>query len=67
MNMNNETRGAPLISVIVPVYRTERLFGRCLESLSRQDHNSFEIILVDDGSPDGVRRCAMILHRIIRT
>ena len=53
MNMNNETRGAPLISVIVPVYRTERLFGKCLESLSRQDHNSFEIILVDDGSPDG--------------
>lgn len=40
------------VSVIVPVYNTERYLERCLDSLSRQDFESMEVLLVDDGSTD---------------
>ncbi|MGN1420916.1 MAG: glycosyltransferase family 2 protein [Eubacterium sp.] len=42
----------PLISVIVPVYNTEKYLDRCVESIVNQTYNNLEIILVDDGSPD---------------
>lgn len=42
----------PLISVIVPVYMTERYIGACIESLMNQTYKNIEIILVDDGSKD---------------
>lgn len=48
--MSQET---PLISVIVPVYRAERELPRCVESLLAQSYPHLEILLVDDGSPDG--------------
>ncbi|MBQ9375373.1 MAG: glycosyltransferase family 2 protein, partial [Ruminococcus sp.] len=40
------------ISVIVPVYRVEQYLDKCLESLLAQTYKNFDIILVDDGSPD---------------
>lgn len=43
----------PEISVIVPVYKTEKYLRRCIDSILEQTFNDFEIILVDDGSPDG--------------
>lgn len=43
----------PLISVIVPVYKTEAYLRRCVASLQNQTYQNIEIILVDDGSPDG--------------
>ena len=43
----------PLISVIVPVYRVEAYLDRCLRSITEQTYRNLEIILVDDGSPDG--------------
>ncbi len=46
--MNN-----PLISVVVPVYKVEEYLDECLESLVCQTYPNIEIILVDDGSPDG--------------
>lgn len=42
----------PEISVIVPVYKVEAYLLRCVESLLSQTYKDFEIILVDDGSPD---------------
>lgn len=42
----------PLISVIIPVYKVEAYLDECLESLVAQAFQDFEIILVDDGSPD---------------
>ena len=42
----------PLISIIVPVYCVEKYLSSCVESLIDQTYPNFEIILVDDESPD---------------
>ncbi len=42
----------PKISVIIPVYKVEDTLHRCVDSVLRQTFTDFEIILVDDGSPD---------------
>lgn len=42
----------PKISVIVPVYKVEQYLSRCVDSLLSQTFRDFELILVDDGSPD---------------
>lgn len=42
----------PNISVIVPVYKVEKYIHRCVDSILRQTFTDFELILVDDGSPD---------------
>lgn len=41
------------ISIIVPVYKVEPYLRMCIESLVSQTYRNLEIILVDDGSPDG--------------
>lgn len=41
-----------LISVIVPVYKVEPYLHRCVDSILTQSFTDFELILVDDGSPD---------------
>ena len=43
----------PKYSVIVPVYKVEAVLPRCIESILNQTITDFELILVDDGSPDG--------------
>lgn len=43
----------PLVSIIVPIYRTEKYVGDCVESIIGQTYRNLEIILVDDGSDDG--------------
>ena len=42
----------PKISVIVPVYKAEQYLHRCVDSILSQSFADFELILVDDGSPD---------------
>ncbi len=41
------------ISVIVPVYGVEKVLARCVDSILGQTYENLEILLVDDGSPDG--------------
>ncbi|MGN0036613.1 MAG: glycosyltransferase family 2 protein [Bacteroidaceae bacterium] len=50
--MNN-----PAVSILVPVYRVEKYLARCLDSVLAQDFADWEMVLVDDGSPD---RCPQI-------
>lgn len=41
------------LSIVIPVYRAEATLERCLGSVIGQTFSDFEVILVDDGSPDG--------------
>lgn len=42
----------PDISVIIPVYKAEKYLNKCIDSFLNQDYKNFELILIDDGSPD---------------
>ena len=42
----------PKISVIVPVYNTEKYLRRCVDSILAQTFTDFELLLIDDGSTD---------------
>ncbi len=44
------------LSVIIPVYRVEQYLPRCVDSVMRQTLSDLEILLIDDGSPDGCGR-----------
>ena len=41
-----------MISIIVPIYKTEKYIQKCISSIANQTNKHIEIILVDDGSPD---------------
>ena len=42
----------PLVSIIVPIYKVEEYLDECIESIVCQSFKDFELILIDDGSPD---------------
>ena len=52
-----------LLSIIVPVYKVEPYLSRCVDSILNQTFGEFELILVDDGSPD---RCGEICEEYAR-
>jgi glycosyltransferase involved in cell wall biosynthesis len=52
-NYERFSQNLPLVSVIVPVYNSEDFLPECVESILDQTYRNLEIILVDDGSPDG--------------
>lgn len=43
----------PKLSIIVPVYNTEKYLSRCIDSVLCQSFTDFELLLIDDGSKDG--------------
>lgn len=53
-----------LITVIVPVYNSERYIGSCVESVLAQTYSLFELLLIDDGSSDNsVAVCGMFCEK----
>lgn len=42
----------PAISIIIPIYKVEKYIDRCLASVQAQSFSDFEVLMVDDGSPD---------------
>lgn len=52
---SDSSSGAPRISVIIPAYNTAHLISTCLDSVFGQTFRDFEIIVVNDGSPDTVQ------------
>lgn len=47
------TESVPQISIIIPVFETERYLDKCLGSILNSDFVDYEILLIDDGSPNG--------------
>jgi glycosyltransferase involved in cell wall biosynthesis len=41
-----------MISIIVPIYKAEKYIHRCIDSILAQSYTDFELLLIDDGSPD---------------
>lgn len=50
----------PLLSIIVPIFNVEQFLPRCLDSILAQEFTDYELILVNDGSPD---RCDEIMNK----
>ena len=42
----------PKVSIIIPIYKAEKYLRRCLDSIKNQDFEDFEVLMIDDGSPD---------------
>lgn len=42
----------PVISIILPVYKVEKYLNKCIDSILNQSFKDFELIIIDDGSPD---------------
>ena len=47
----------PTVSIVVPVYKAEKTLDACVESILAQTFSDFELLLIDDASPD---RCPQI-------
>lgn len=48
----NNYKISPLISVVVPVYNSEKYLHRCIDSILSQTYKNLEVLLIDDESPD---------------
>ncbi|MEG0408977.1 MAG: glycosyltransferase family 2 protein [Bacilli bacterium] len=49
-----------LVSIVVPIYKVEKYLDRCVDSIVKQTYTTLQIILVEDGSPDG---CSIICDK----
>ena len=50
--VETKSMNMPKVSIIVPVYKAEKYLNRCVDSILAQTFTDFELLLIDDGSPD---------------
>lgn len=65
-----DDRRVTLLTVVVPVYRVEDYLRHCLDSIVDQDYGDYEVVVVDDRSPDGSGKIAdeyALRHPRVRT
>ena len=55
MHMNDEVTN--MISIVIPVYNTEKYLERCINSILTNTYKNIEVICVDDGSTDNSLSC----------
>ncbi len=48
----NTSKSSPKVSIILPARNEEEFIGKCLDSLTKQDYENYEIIVIDDSSED---------------
>ena len=53
----------PYFTIVIPVYRAQKYIRQCLDSIIHQSFKDFEVILVDDGSPDA---CPQICEEYVQ-
>ena len=53
-----EASRGPVLSIVLPIYNVEEFVAECLESILSQSFSDYELLVVDDGSPDGSRAIA---------
>ena len=53
----------PLVSILVPVYNTERFLEPCLKSLVEQTYHNYEVIIVDDVITSG-KTAREVIHTV---
>ena len=51
-----------MISIIIPVYNTEKYLAECIESVLSQTYTDYEVLIIDDGSTDKSRDIALYYH-----
>ena len=52
MENNSDIQSCPKISIITPVYKAEKYLHKCVDSIIAQSFQDWELLLIDDGSPD---------------
>ena len=52
-----------LVSIIIPVYNSDKFIRKTLDSLYNQTYKNFEVIVIDDGSTDDSKK---IIHEYLR-
>lgn len=56
------TNDSPLVSVFIPTYRGEATIGAAIESVLTQTLSDFELVVIDDGSPDSTQAIVAQYH-----
>ncbi|MCR5637396.1 MAG: glycosyltransferase family 2 protein [Lachnospiraceae bacterium] len=63
LNDNKKNNSMPLVSVVVPVFNVEKYVKKCIDSILNQTYTNFEVIIIDDGSPDASGKIADALSK----